>query len=83
MLEAARFTVRRIGLYPRPTPLKTGMGAWLRVFRLPFFEQFGPESEAVLSEVEALLKPCLCDARGQWTADYVRIRVEAVKEATA
>jgi trans-aconitate methyltransferase len=79
MLEGEGLTVRRIGLYPRPTPLKTGMREWLKVFRLPFFEQFGDEREAVLSEVESLLAPCLSDAGGQWTADYVRLRVEAVK----
>ncbi len=77
MLEREGFTVRRIGLYPRPTPLRTGMREWLKVFRLPFFEQFGGEREAVLSEVVTLLEPCLCDARGHWTADYVRLRVEA------
>jgi hypothetical protein len=37
--------------------------------------------ENVLQEVEDLLSPCLCDARGNWTADYVRLRVEAVKPA--
>jgi hypothetical protein len=33
----------------------------------------------VLSEVEELLAPSLRDAKGNWTADYVRLRVEAVK----
>ncbi len=79
MLEKAGFEVRRIGLYPRPTPLRTGMAAWLLVFRRPFFEQYGERREEVLGEVEALLKPVLCDAMGNWTADYVRLRVEAVK----
>jgi SAM-dependent methyltransferase len=79
MLEEQGFVVRRIGLYPRPTPLDTGMKAWLKLFRKPFFEQFGPEMEEVLDETEALLRPCLCDAKGRWTADYVRLRVEAVK----
>ena len=81
MLSARGFEVKRIGLYPRPTPLKTGMKAWLKVFRKPFFDQFGADSDAVLDEVEELLRPCLCDARGNWTADYVRLRVEAVKPA--
>ena len=34
---------------------------------------------ALDEETEALLKPCLCDAKGRWMADYVRLRVEAVK----
>jgi SAM-dependent methyltransferase len=79
MLAKAGFEVRRIGLFPRPTPLKTGMKEWLKVFRLPFFEQYGARMDEVLDEVEALLRPVLCDARGNWTADYVRLRVEAAK----
>jgi SAM-dependent methyltransferase len=79
LLEAERFTVERIGLYPRPTPLRTGMRAWLKVFRKPFFDQFGPEADAAVAEVEELLRPALCDTHENWTADYVRLRVEAVK----
>ncbi|CAN5525705.1 class I SAM-dependent methyltransferase [soil metagenome] len=78
-LESAGFTTRRIGLYPRPTPLKTGMEAWLRVFRSAFFDQFGDSAGAALADTVALLRPSLCDESGDWTADYVRLRVEAVK----
>ena len=77
MLEQGGFAVRRIGLFARPTPLRTGMEAWLRVFRKSFFEGFGERSGEVLAEVVALLEPALKDARGNWTADYVRLRVEA------
>jgi trans-aconitate methyltransferase len=79
MLKAEGFEVLRIGLYPRPTRLKTGMKEWLKLFRGPFFEQYGGRMDAVLAEVEDLLRPVLCDGRGNWTADYVRLRVEAVK----
>lgn len=79
MLEERGFRVVRIGLFPRPTPLPTGMIAWLKVFRRPFFAQYGAEEDQVLAEVEELLAPSLRDARGNWTADYVRLRVEAVK----
>lgn len=79
MLIAEGFTVKRIGLFPRPTALKSGMKEWLKVFRKPFFESYGADSDAVLDEVVELLRPSLCDARGNWTADYVRLRVEAVK----
>jgi len=78
-LEAHGFTVRRIGLYPRPTPLKTGMKAWLSVFRKPFFEQYGEAMDEVLDEVTDLLAPVLRDEAGNWTADYVRLRAEAVR----
>jgi trans-aconitate methyltransferase len=79
MLEDHGFEVSRIGLFPRPTALKSGMREWLKLFRNPFFEQFGNEKEQVLDEVEALLAPSLKDALGNWTADYVRLRFEAVK----
>ena len=79
LLGDAGFDVRRAELHPRPTLLKSGMKEWLKLFRKPFFEQFGDRSGEVLSEVEDLLRPSLCDARGNWTADYVRIRVEARK----
>jgi len=73
------FKVERIGLYPRPTLLKTGMKAWLGVFRQPFFAQYGEAAEEVLDEVVDLLAPVLQDERGNWTADYVRLRVAAVR----
>ncbi len=77
MLEREGFSVARIGLFPRPTPLKTGMAEWLKLFRRPFFEQFGNAQGSVLAEAVDLLRPSLCDSQGNWTADYVRLRVEA------
>lgn len=79
MLEAHGFEVEQIGLFPRPTPLKTGMRHWLQLFRKPFFDQFGDKKNEVLSQVETLLEPVLKDANGNWTADYVRIRFRAIK----
>jgi len=80
LLEANGFAVKKIDLFPRPTPLKTGMKEWLKLFRKPFFEQFSDQSDAVLNEVENLLAPSLKDANGNWTADYVRLRFEAEKQ---
>lgn len=79
MLEKDGFEVKRIALIPRPTRLKTGMAAWLSIFRQPFFDQFGERSEEVVREAEDLLRFALCDEAGNWTADYVRLRVEAQK----
>lgn len=82
MLEKAGFSVKRIGLFPRPTPLPTGMKGWLITFRKPFFDQFGDTERAkVLDEVEDVLRPSLCDTAGNWTADYVRLRFEARLES--
>jgi trans-aconitate methyltransferase len=83
MLEARGFTVDRIGLFPRPTPLPTGMSGWLGTFRNPFFDQFGADRDAAIADVEALLAPSLRDRSGNWTADYVRLRVRAEKPAAS
>jgi len=80
LLERAGFRVESCDLIPRPTPLPTDMKGWLLTFRKPFFDQFeGDECRVVLTEVLDLLRPSLCDKAGQWTADYVRIRVHAIK----
>jgi SAM-dependent methyltransferase len=77
LLQAAGFTVRRAGLFPRPTPLPTGIEGWLQTFRGVFFDQFGDRRDTVIGYVVDLLKPALCDRSGKWHADYVRLRVEA------
>lgn len=77
MLQAHGFGVERIELVPRPTRLPTGMHGWLQTFRQPFFDQFGAQREAILNEVTSLLAPALRDAAGNWTADYVRLKVKA------
>ena len=77
LIEAEGFSVKRIALIPRPVVLKTGIAEWLTLFRKPFFDQFGADSAAALAETVELLRPSLCDAAGNWTADYVRLRVEA------
>ncbi len=79
LLAAQGFSLRRIELFPRPTGLPTGMAEWLKLFRGPFFAQFGPQADDALRETVELLRPALCDGNGNWTADYVRLRVEAVK----
>ena len=77
LLERAGFRVERIALVPRPTPLPGSMADWLRMFRGTFFDQFGEDARVVMAEVEDLLRPVLCDSQGNWTVDYVRLRVLA------
>jgi SAM-dependent methyltransferase len=77
-LSAAGFTVKEIALVPRPTPLKTGIEGWLRTFGRSFLDQFPePERSEVVGEVIDLLRPSLCDSRGMWTADHIRLRFHA------
>jgi SAM-dependent methyltransferase len=78
-LVAHGFAVEQIALIPRPTPLPTGIRGWLGIFERSTLDRLGAEREAVVDEIEELLRPTLCDPAGQWTADYVRIRFRAVK----
>jgi trans-aconitate methyltransferase len=83
LLEAANFTVQSIDLIPRPTPLPNGMESWLNTFRNGVLDRLNspvyPENAraTTLTNTIALLKPILCDADGNWTADYVRLRFHA------
>jgi trans-aconitate methyltransferase len=80
--RAAGFADVEAQIIPRPTPLATGIRGWLKTFRAGFLDEAGvPESARaqVVDEVEALLLPVLCDAAGNWSADYVRLRWQAKK----
>jgi trans-aconitate methyltransferase len=77
-LEAGGFEVTYIELIPRPTPLPTGMLGWIETFCMSFIRNLPePEHKAAVAEVVARLRPVLCDEKGQWTADYVRLRFVA------
>jgi len=79
-LEQAGFTVERIALVARPTPLPTGMEGWLMTFRPPFFAQFGARRDEVISWVTELLEPVLRADDGRWFADYMRLRLAARRQ---
>jgi SAM-dependent methyltransferase len=79
-LREAGFEPTGVWLVPRPTPLPTGMEPWLRTFAGWAWASLTPdEASAVLAEVVDLLRPALCDSRGHWTADYVRVRFAAAR----
>jgi trans-aconitate methyltransferase len=78
LLEQHGFHVDSIVLVPRPTPLPTGMAGWLATFARGFFSLLPQEQHAsATEEILRLLKPALCNGKGQWTADYVRLRFAA------
>lgn len=80
-LERAGFQVQSIALIPRPTPLPTGMRGWLETFAIPFTRRVPVEKQsAFLEEVTERLRPVLCDSEGNWTADYMRLRLLATRE---
>jgi len=80
-LERHGFQVERMELIPRPTPLKTGMRAWLETFRSGVLNAVPDRvRERVIEDTVALLEPALRDEDGNWTADYVRLRFVAYIE---
>ena len=78
VLEAHGFVVDQIGLVPRPTPLPGDVVGWLETFAQAFTAALSAEDQhEFLAAVRERLRPQLCDAQGQWTADYVRLRFHA------
>jgi len=82
-LEARGFQVSYIELIPRPTPLKTGVREWLKIFARQITEGLKEEQkETFYQEAERLLKPVLYREEEGWVADYVRLRFAAFKVST-
>jgi SAM-dependent methyltransferase len=79
-LEAAGFTVAEIRIVPRPTPLPSGIEAWLDAFADDFLGAL-PELDRLPArgEIADLLRPMLMDETGMWIADYVRLRFRALR----
>jgi trans-aconitate methyltransferase len=77
-LASHGFQVGYMALIPRPTPLPGDVMGWLTTFAVPFTAVL-PETERqdYLESVRGRLRPALCDAHGNWTADYVRLRFDA------
>ncbi len=78
LLEARGFAVQRIELLERPTPLAAGFESWMANFGQVFVAPLEAGARAALvAEIKQRLRPDLCGADGQWTADYVRLRFAA------
>lgn len=68
------FKVKYIELIPRPTPLVSGVKEWLKTFSNGIRKNLNQEQNDIfLNEVETLVEPHLL-IKGQWIADYVRLR---------
>ncbi|EQD52926.1 methyltransferase type 11, partial [mine drainage metagenome] len=81
-LEFGGFTVEQLERFPRLTPLPTGMDGWLETFGGDFFSALPEEERApARARVVERLLPTRCDAKGEWTADYVRLRFRARRSA--
>jgi ubiquinone/menaquinone biosynthesis C-methylase UbiE len=77
-LTAGGFKIHYIALIPRPTPLPGDVTGWLETFAESFTSLLPTdERPAFIDEVREVLRPALCDEKGKWTADYVRLRFAA------
>lgn len=82
MVEQAGFCVRYAVLFDRPTELKgsDGLKEWIHMFvKTPFDIVDDAEEEEIIRQAVERLRNTLY-REGRWYADYVRIRMKAVKE---
>lgn len=81
-LRRRGFEVEDIALIARPTPLPGALADWLATFAQAFLAAV-PEADrgALVTEVEAAVRPRLCDSGGRWTADYRRLRFRVRRPA--
>lgn len=78
LLQTSGFHVDSIELIPRPTPLPTGIAGWLETFASPFLHGLDEDlRNSIIDNTINLLAHSLRDSHGNWTADYVRLRVSA------
>jgi trans-aconitate methyltransferase len=82
MLEKAGFTISNIIQFERPTELvgEDGMKNWIVQFGQAFFKNIPAEKvENIIDKAVAILKEENYE-NGKWYADYIRLRVKAIKK---
>lgn len=83
LLESHGIQTRFARLFDRPIQMDSGehgLREWIAMFGDQFFAEVpDDERDAILTAVEDRLRDDLWDGEA-WTIDYVRIRVEAIKE---
>lgn len=79
-LQESGFHVELMEHFERPTELPTGIANWMESVGRPFLSAVSPEArQGFISDVEDRLAGVLCRDDGTWWADYVRLRVRAVR----
>ncbi len=80
VLESVGFEVVSARIIPRPVPIKS-IENWLDLFGEGIMKAMSEEEKKKFkSKLTEMLKPKLYDEERGWWADYVRVRVKAVKE---
>lgn len=78
-LQQAGFKVQSLEIIPRPTPLSSGVREWLKIFSQGITKNLSEaQRDVFLNEVEEKVRPSL-QIKGQWVADYVRLRFSTIK----
>ncbi|MSQ12649.1 MAG: class I SAM-dependent methyltransferase [Dehalococcoidia bacterium] len=84
LLESHGLLVTQAALFSRPTPLEggpAGIANWMRMFGSMLLANLPPATQAeVIARIEDRLRPSLWH-ENRWVADYVRLRVVAVKRS--
>ncbi|MDZ7840232.1 MAG: methyltransferase domain-containing protein [Gammaproteobacteria bacterium] len=81
LLTGSGFDVAHIERFERPTDLPSGIANWMGSVGRPFLDIVPDhERQDFLAELEDLLAGELRRDNGSWWADYVRLRVHAVRE---
>jgi trans-aconitate 2-methyltransferase len=82
LLERHQLEVTFAALFDRPTPLDggdSGFRTWIAMFGKPFTEAVPPEQRgALVNRLEERVAPRL-RRNGEWSMDYRRLRIQAVK----
>ena len=84
LVEAAGLRVTYATLFDRPTSLKgeNGLVDWIHMFDRKPFEGIDEQlADEMIAEAVAELEPTMRREDGTWVADYVRLRMRAVKVA--
>jgi len=77
-LETCNFIIREIELFERPTKLPSDVGKWLDTFADPFFTRVDNKlKDKMKKNIIHNLSKIICDEKGVWWADYVRLRFVA------
>jgi trans-aconitate methyltransferase len=82
MLEKVGFTVANVIQFERPTELvgEDGMKNWIVQFGQSFFKNIPQEkANSIIDKAVAILKETNYN-NGKWYADYIRLRVKAIKK---
>jgi 2-isopropylmalate synthase len=80
LLENQGFEVQYIEIIPRPTKIDD-ISNWLNIFANGIVSHLSKEQQNHFNgEVREILKPIIYSEKDGWVADYVRLRLKAVKK---